>query len=262
MEVKQQKVVSRFSQVLTFLDTNTSLIPPATVATQRQTIQSAITQINAFAQDQIVKGSETVLSQTQSSARTALRDTYMRQLSTVGLHSLTGKNAGDPSVPGAVTIFTLPTTRTNALTLITAAKAMVAAATPYVSIFTAAGVSLDAVNAAIQALQAAADTENNAKRISKGATQGIVAQIKAAQGAVRLVDVAIRPLIASNKAIVTQWASVKRSTGGPNLGAPTSLPPASAAAATAAASTATSASTSTAAASSTPTASPAPAAAA
>ena len=224
MDARQQKILSRFGQVLTFLDTNTSSIPPNSVATQRQALTSAVSQIAGFAQDQVVKGTESVLAHTVSSARTALRDTYMRQLSTVGLHSLTGKNAGDPNVPNAKQIFTLPATRTNALTLIASAASMVAAATPYASIFTAAGVSLDAVNGAIQALQSAVNAKDTAKRVSKGATKGIKAQVKAGQGAVRLMDVVIRPLLAPNKALFAQWESVKRTAGGHNLATPVPVP--------------------------------------
>jgi hypothetical protein len=220
MNARQQKVLARFGQVLTFLDANASSVTPASVATQRQALESAIAQINGFAQDQVVKGTESVMAQTLSSARTSLRDTYMRQLSTVGLHKLTGKNAGDPSVPNAKQVFALPATRTNESVLAQAAQAMVTAATPYASIFTAAGVSLDAVNAAIQALQNAVAASNSAKRVSKGATQGIVAQIAAGKGAIRLMDVVIRPEIAANKALLTQWESVKRAAGGQNLASP------------------------------------------
>ena len=130
MEVRQQKMVSRFGQVLTFLDSNASIIPADKVAAQRQTLETAITQINAFAQDQVVKGTESVVAQTKVSACTALRDTYMRQLATVGQHSLMGKHPGDPNVPNAANIFALPKTHADALTLLTSARAMVAAATP------------------------------------------------------------------------------------------------------------------------------------
>lgn len=224
MNARQQKILSRFGQVLTFLDANTNTVPPVTVATQRQLLNSAIAQINGFANDQVLRGNETVLAQTLSSARIALRDTYMRQLSTVGLHSLTGKQSTDPNVPRALQIFTLPATRTNASTLLQAAQAMLTAATPYASIFTTAGVSLEQVAAAIQALQAAINAENSAKRIAKGATQGIAAQIQAGQGAVRMMDVLIRPLLASNKPLLTQWESVKRAAGGSNLATPVPVP--------------------------------------
>ena len=56
---------------------------------------------------------------------------------------------------------------------------MVQTATPYASVFSANGVNLDAVNAAIQALQAAVNADASAQRVSKGATQGIVAQLQA-----------------------------------------------------------------------------------
>jgi len=224
MEARQQKVLARFGQVLTFLDANTSIIPPSAVATQRDVLTAAITQINGFAQDQVTKGTESVLAQSLSSARTALRDTYMRQLSTVGLHSLTGKNPGDPSVQNAKQIFTLPGTRTNALTLITAAQAMVAAATPYAAVFTANSVDLAAVNTAIQNLQAAVNADASALRVSKGATQGIAAQIKAGHGAVALMNVVIRPLLAGNKPVLAQWESARKSAGGFNLSAPVPVP--------------------------------------
>ena len=110
MNARQQKVLARFGQVITFLDANTSAIPPASVANQRQTLTTAISQINGFAQDQVLKGNETVLAQTLSSARIALRDTYMRQLSTVALHSLVGKQPTDPNVPNAKQIFAPPAT--------------------------------------------------------------------------------------------------------------------------------------------------------
>ena len=224
MNARQQKIIARFGQVLTFLDANTNTIPPAKVANQRQALSAAIAEISGFAQDQVVKGQESLLAQTLSSARIALRDTYMRQLSTVGLLHLTGKHAGDPAVANGRQIFTLPVTRTNALTLINAAKAMVAAATPYASIFTAASVNLDAVTGAIQAVENAVNASQTAKRISKGATQGIKAQIRIGQGAVGLMDVVVRPLLAGNKSLLTQWESVKRAAGGQNLATPVPVP--------------------------------------
>jgi hypothetical protein len=224
MEAKQQKVLARFGQVLTFLDANTSLIPPSAVATQRQVLTSAIAQINGFAQDQLRKGTENVVAQSLSSARTALRDTYMRQLATVGLHSLTGLHAGDPNIANARQVFTLPATRTNALTLISSAQAMVQTATPYTAVFTANGVDLNAVTTAIQTLQTAVNAESSAQRISKGATQGIRAQLQAGHGALRLMDVVIRPLLAGNKPVLTQWDSVQRTSGGSNLSTPVPVP--------------------------------------
>ena len=226
MEAKQQKALARFGQVLTFLDANTSLIAATAVASQRQVLTSAITQINGFAQDQVRRGTENVVAQSLSSARTALRDTFMRQLATVGQHGLTGKHAGDPDVANARQVFTLPVTRTNALTLIASAQAMVQTATPYAAVFTANGVSLDAVNAAIQALQSAVTADASAQRVSKGATAGIVAQLQAGHGAVRLMDVVIRPLLAGNKPVLAQWNSVKKAAGGLSLPSPVPVPPA------------------------------------
>jgi hypothetical protein len=224
MNARQQKTLARFGQVLTFLDANPSIIPATAVAKQRQLLTSAVTQITGFAQDQVLKGTESILAQTLPSARTALRDIYMRQLSTVGLYSLTGQHAGDPSVPNAAQIFAMPATRTNALTLIASATAMVTAATTYASMFTAAGVSLEAVNGAIEALQAAVTASTSATRVAKGATQGIKDQIRAGRGAVQLMDVVIRPLLASNKAMQAQWESVKRAAGGHNLASSVPVP--------------------------------------
>jgi hypothetical protein len=226
MEAKQQKVLARFGQALTFLDANTSLIPPNAVASQRDVLTAAVAQINGFAQDQLRKGTENVMAQSLSSARTALRDTFMRQLSTVGLHSLTGKHAGDPALSNAKEVFTLPATRTNPLTLIASARVMVQTATPYAALFTANGVDLGKVTAAIQTLQDAVNADASAIRVSKGATQGIVAQVKAGHGAIRLMDVVIRPLLAGNKSVLAQWKSVTRSAGGLNLGSPVPVPPA------------------------------------
>ena len=77
-----------------------------------------------------------------------------------------------------------------------------------------------------KAQQASPDftAEGNAKRIAQGATKGIPAQITAGQGAVRMMDVIIRPLIATNKPVQAQWAAAKRSAGGSNLGAPVAVP--------------------------------------
>jgi hypothetical protein len=224
MDARQQKVLARFGQVMTFLDANTSRIDPTTVANQRQVLASAIVQINGFAQDQIRKGTETVLAQSLSSARTSLRDTYMRQLATVGQHTLTGLHAGDPNVANAKQIFTLPATRTNPLTLIASAQAMLQVAESYAAVFTLNGVDLDAVSAAIKALQAAVDANGSALRVSKGATQGIVDQIKMGHGAVSLLDVVIRPQLAGNPAVLAQWNSVKRAAGGLNLHTPVPIP--------------------------------------
>lgn len=224
MEARQQKVLARFGQVMTFLDGNTTRVVPATVANQRQVLASAIVQINGFAQDQIRKGTETVLAQSLSSARVSLRDTYMRQVVTVGQHTLTGQHPGDPDVANARQVFTLPATRTNPLTLIAAAKAMLQMATNYTDVFTVNGVNLDAMSAAIDALQAAVNAAGSAVRVSMGATKGIVAQIQVGHGAVRLLDVVIRPQLAGDAAMLAQWNSVKRAAGGLNLHTPVPIP--------------------------------------
>ena len=224
MNQRQQKTVDRFGQVLTFLDANTKDIPATAVAGQRQVLEGAVTQINGFAQDQVMRGNEVVLAQTLSSARIALRDTYMRAVATVGLQHLTGKNAGDPNVSKAAQIFALPATRTNPSTLIASANAMLATATPYSSIYTRFGVSLDSLAGGIQALQNAMNAELGAQRIKKGATQGIIAQIRAGQGAVRMMDVVIRPLLAGDKQLLAQWDTVKRAAGALNLATPVPLP--------------------------------------
>ena len=51
MKARQQKVLARFGQVLTFLDTNTSSIPPTSVASQREALLTATALITGFAQD-------------------------------------------------------------------------------------------------------------------------------------------------------------------------------------------------------------------
>jgi hypothetical protein len=224
MEAKQQKVVARFSQVVSFLDANQSVIDPATVATQRQVLASAIAEINAYAQLQVLRGADHVAAQSLSSARTALRDTYMRQLATLGVHTLTGKHAGDPDVLNAKQIFTLPTTRTNAQTLLASAQAMLQTATQHAARFTSSGVNLDAAAAAVTALKTAVDAAASARRVSTGATQGIVAQVSAGHGAVRVMDTVVRPILAGNAPLLAQWESVKRAAGGVHLGAPVPVP--------------------------------------
>lgn len=220
MNARQQKVVERFGQVDTFLDGNTAAIPPASVAQQRATLDAAIAQIQSFAQDQVTKGVESVQAHTLSSARIALRDTYLRQISQAALQKL-------PLTPNLKIAFKLPAVKTNALTLVAAGTAMVNAAQPYSDQLIAAGLPsnfIDVTNTAIQAVQTAANAESSAKRTSKGATQGIKAQIATGHGAVRMMDVVIRPLLANNKPLLTQWDSVKRAAGGLNLGAPAPLP--------------------------------------
>lgn len=232
MEAKQQKVVARFSQVVSFLDANTDIIDPSAVVTQRQVLATAIAEINTYAQLQVLRGAEHVAAQSLSSARTALRDTYMRQLATLGVHTLTGKHAGDPDVANGKQIFTLPTTRTNTQTLLASAQAMLQTATPYAAIFTRSGVNLNAVAAAIKVLETAVDAEASARRVSKGATQGIVAEVSAGHGAVRVMDTVVRPILAGNAPMLAQWESVKRAAGGVHLGTPVPVPAAESPAAT------------------------------
>lgn len=169
-----------------------------------------------------------MLAQTLSSARVALRDTYMRQLSTVGLHSLTGEHAGEPSIPHGVRIFTLPATRTNASVLLGSATAMVGPATPYASIPTAGVISLEAVTASMQGAASSGECAGEREAHREGATQGIVAQIKAGRGTLRMMDVVIGPLLAPNTALFAQWESAKRSAGGSNLKTPVPVPGAAA----------------------------------
>ena len=129
MNTRQQHMLARFTQILAFLDANADVIPTTLVVPQRQLLASAVARITSFTQAQLVKGGDIPASQSVASARSTLRDTYIRQLSTIGLHSLAGQNPGDPSVPNAVQIFTMPATRGNSRTIVDSAKAMLAVAT-------------------------------------------------------------------------------------------------------------------------------------
>jgi len=224
MNSRQQQTLAQFAKILAFLDANAGTIPTTLVAPQRQTLATAVAQITSFTRAQIVKGADTPASQTVASARATLRNIYLRQLSTIGLHGLTGENAGDPSVPNAVQIFAMPVTRGNSLTIIAAAQAMLAVARQYADVFTAAGMNLDTVSAAIEALETSLTARATANGISQGATQGIKAQLRAGKGAVRIMDVMIRPVLAATPELLTQWQTVKRAAGGPKLGSP--APPA------------------------------------
>ena len=86
--------------------------------------------------------------------------------------------------------------------------------------------------AAITALETALEADATARRVSKGATQGIVAQISAGHGAVRVMDVVVRPLLAGHPPLLAQWTSVKRAAGGVHLGPPVPVPAAESPAAT------------------------------
>jgi len=230
MNARQRQILARFNQILAFLDANADTIPPTLVARQRQLLSTVVDQITSFTQAQIIRGANAPASQSVASARTTLRDIYLRQLSTIGLQSLMGANAGDPSVPNALQIFTMPTTRTNPLMIIASAKAMLAVALQYPNVFTMAGMNLGAAASAIEALEAAVTARASANRVSQGATQGIKGHIRAGKGAVRIMDVIIRPALSAMPELLTQWQTAKRSAGGPKLGnlAPTVAAPASA----------------------------------
>lgn len=224
MNARQQQILVRFNQILAFLDANADTIPATLVGPQRQLLASAVAQITSFTQAQLVKGADMPASQSVASARTALRDTYVRQLSTIGLQCLTGQNAGDADVPNALQIFTMPVTRSGSLVIIGAAKAMLAVATQHADVFTTAGMNLDAASRAIEALETAHVLRGSANRVSQGATQGIKGQIRAGKGAVRIMDVIIRPLLAATPELLKEWQTAKRSAGGPKLGTPALQP--------------------------------------
>ena len=226
MNTRQQQILTRFTQILTFLDANASVIPTTLVAPQRQTLVTVLTQLDSFTQMQLVKGADAPAARSVASARVTLRDTYVRQLSTIGLLRLTGENAGDPSVANAAQIFAMPKTRGNSQGIITAAKAMLAVARPHADVFTSAGMNLDAVSSAIEALETAVSARATANRMSQGATQGIKAQIRVGKGAVRIMDVMLRPVLAATPELLKQWRTAKRSAGGPKLAdpAPTTAP--------------------------------------
>jgi hypothetical protein len=64
----------------------------------------------------------------------------------------------------------------------------------------------------------------SANGISQGATQGIKGQIRAGKGAVRIMDVMIRPVLAGTPELVKQWQTAKRSAGGPKFSNPAPAP--------------------------------------
>ena len=224
MTTRQQQILTRFNQILAFLDANAATIPATLLAPQRQALAAVVAQINSFTQMQLIKGADAPAARSVASARATLRETYLRQLSTIGLQSLTGQNAGDPNVANALQIFTMPVTRGNSLTIIQAAKAMLSVATQYADVFTSVGMDLGAVSAAIDALESALAARSTANGVSQGATQGLKGQIRAGKGAVRIMDVMLRPILAPTPELLKQWQAAKRSAGGPKYGNPAPRP--------------------------------------
>src|SRR5579871_6465477 len=148
MNAKQQKVVQRFAQVQSFLDANTAVIEPDSVAPQRAVLAGVVTQIGTYAQQQQSRGVETVQAHTVASLRDSLRDSTMRPIATIALAKL-------PITPNLRSAFTLPPAKTNALQLITMAQTMSQAAQPYAQVFIQNGLKstfLDDLNSAVSAL--------------------------------------------------------------------------------------------------------------
>jgi hypothetical protein len=224
METRQQKALDRFNQVLSFLDTTQEDIPPAAVATLQRQLAAAVAAITAYASTQAGGGTTSGGAPGARAARQALRDTFMRQVATMGTARLTGKHPGDPDVPDAAQIFRMPDTRTNSHTLISSAQAMVEAATPYRDAFRALGVDLSLTAAAAEGLASSLKARDTAKRTRVGATAGIGAEIRTGHEAVRLIDVVIRPFIAGNGRLVAEWKLARRTAGALNLGDPEPVP--------------------------------------
>ena len=220
MNSKQQRVVQRFAQVQNFLDANTALIDPASVAPQRQVLAGVIAQIGTYATQQQSRGVETVQAHSVASLRDSLRDSSMRPIATIALAKL-------PITPNLRSAFALPAAKTNALTIITMAQTMAQAAEPYAQVFVQNGLKatfLDDLNAAITGLHNAVTAADNSKLTSKGATSGITEQLLSGKQAVKLLDAIVRPALATNKTLLAQWNTVRREAGGPSLGTPAPLP--------------------------------------
>jgi hypothetical protein len=224
MKASQQKVLDQFIQVLSFLDATQEVIPPAAVSTLQRQLSAAVGAINGYASTQARGGVRSDGGPGVHATRQALRDTFMRQVATMGISRLTGKHPGDPDVPNAAQIFRMPDTRTNSHTLISSAEAMVQAAMPYREAFAALGVDLSLTAAAAQSLASSLAARDTAKQTRVGATAGIGAAIRSGHEAVRLLDVVIRPFIAGNGRLVAQWKLARRTAGALNLGDPAPVP--------------------------------------
>src|SRR5579871_4782392 len=163
MNAKQQKVVQRFAQVQSFLDANTAVIEPDSVAPQRAVLAGVIAQIGIYAQQQQARGVETVQAHTVASLRDSLRDSFMRPIATIALAKL-------PITPNLRSAFTLPPTKTNALTLITMAQTMAQAVEPYSQVFIQNGLKstfLADLQDAIGRLHTAVTASDNSRVTSK-----------------------------------------------------------------------------------------------
>jgi hypothetical protein len=224
MNARQQKVLDRFIQVLSFLDTTHEVIPPAAVSTLQRQLSAAVDAIATDARTQAGGGVTSGGGASVTAARQALRDTYMRQVATIGISRLTGRHPGDPDVPNAAQIFTIPATRKNSRTLIASAEAMVNAALPYEAAFAALGVDLRMTAAAAAALASSLKERDTATRTRVGATADMAEAIRSGHEAVRMIDVVIRPFIAGNGKLVAQWKLARRTAGALNLGDPAPVP--------------------------------------
>ncbi len=235
MEAAQRKVTEKFRSIQKFLDDHAAALTHSAVAPPRKLLDDAVQQIDGFAADQLAKSTQAVQTRTLTATRVALRDHNMLQINAIALHHL-------PNTVNTRAEFKLPRDNVSTDTLVTAAKAMAAAAQPYSAIFIQQGRPADFIaqlQTATQAVETAVEAGRTGKRIRKGATSGIKSSVQAGRAAVKLLISAVTPALKQDPQLLAEWKMVTRgaSAGGKlGHGASTTavdpIPPVSAAAST------------------------------
>jgi hypothetical protein len=208
MRTRQIRVGQSLRQVQQFLDAHAGVVGPANESEARQSLNAAVTQLDASATEQ---GTRTRERHGEVTRREQLEQQLVRKFMTPVAKLARSRLQGEPNL-AALTPSGSALQRER---LVQSARSMIEAATPYAERFGAARFPADFLaqfTQAVDAVAASLQTRDAKHRDRVGATKSVQTALQHGRAAVAELDALVSHLILGNGRLEEEWRVAKRVT--------------------------------------------------
>ena len=200
MKARQSVLLETARNVQAFLDANTAVIGP-TIATARQNLDDAVTQLAAMAvTQQTSKTSSKGATSLQIKLRVSLRNNFMKPVATVA--SLFAADVPE------IDALRMPKKQLSSAALVAAAQSMADAAEKYADTFVKNGLPQDFVaqlRTAADAVTSAITGRQTQVASTAGATSGLAQQESRLRSLLKLINALVVPKLGTDTVLLNQW---------------------------------------------------------
>jgi hypothetical protein len=206
MQTNQGNMLQSLRTVQAFLAENAAKLTDVVNTGARRRLDDAITELSVRVSDQTgsALASQGATLKQYTLRRALLRD-HMAPISRIARSDL-------PQTP-EIEPLKMPRGRPTVEKLSAAAFGMAKAATPFASVFIAAGVPADFItrlNAAAEALLVSLSDRARSRGKRSGATKGLKSQLASGRKIVHILDAFVRSALKDDPALLANWNAVKR----------------------------------------------------